>query len=143
METGSTLVAKIMADKATMEIPTNGKRAILHICTRETIRPLRDRILALQGFDVDSTLSHSEGLSMFWARQYDLVLIDVEGETGIPAAEHMCAEIKTAQPEQLVAFVCNWRVAVMTDCPDEILRTEFDPAAFAEGVRDIVPPPTA
>jgi hypothetical protein len=28
----------------------------------------------------------------------------------------------------------------VTDCPDEILRTEFDPAAFAQGVRDIVPP---
>ncbi len=28
----------------------------------------------------------------------------------------------------------------MTDCPDEILRTEFDPAAFAQGVRDIVLP---
>jgi hypothetical protein len=26
----------------------------------------------------------------------------------------------------------------MTDCPDEIVRTEFDPAAFAQGVRDIV-----
>jgi len=124
-----------------MELPTNPKRAILHICTRETIRPLRDRVLALSGFHVDSTLSHSEGLSMFWERQYDLVLIDVEGETGIPAAEHMCSEIKTAQPEQIVAFVCNWRVAIMTDCPDEILRTEFDPAAFAQGVRDIVPDP--
>jgi hypothetical protein len=129
-----------MEDKATMEPFTSGKRAILHICTRETIRPLRDRVLALSGFHVDSTLNHTEGLSMFWARQYDLVLIDVEGETGIPAAEHMCSEIKTSQPEQLVAFVCNWRVAIMTDCPDEILRTEFDPAAFAQGVRDIVPP---
>lgn len=126
-----------------MESPINSKRAILHICTRETIRPLRDRVLTLSGFDVDSTLSHAEGLSMFWARHYDLILIDVEGETGIPAAEHMCSEIKTAQPEQLVAFVCNWRVAIMTDCPDEILRTEFDPAAFAQGVRDIVPPGSA
>jgi hypothetical protein len=77
---------------------------------------------------------------MFWARQYDLVLIDVEGETGIRDAEHLCSAIKSAQPEQLVAFVCNWRVAILTDCPDEILRTEFDPAAFAQGVRDIVPP---
>ena len=34
--------------------------------------------------------------------------------------------IKTAQHGQLVAFVCNWRVAIHTDCPDEILRTEFD-----------------
>jgi len=129
-----------MANETTSENPTNSERSILHICTRETIRPLRDRVLALSGFQVDSTLKHTEGLSMFWSRHYDLVLIDVEGETGIPAAEHMCSEIKTAQPEQLVAFVCNWRVAIMTDCPDEILRTEFNPAAFAQGVRAIVSP---
>jgi hypothetical protein len=129
-----------MADETTSENPTNSERSILHICTRETIRPLRDRVLALAGFQVDSTLSHTEGLSMFGLRPYDLVLIDVEGEEGIPAAEHTCSEVKTAQPEQLVAFVCNWRVAIMTDCPDEILRTEFNPAAFAQGVRDIVSP---
>jgi hypothetical protein len=130
-----------MADNAKMDTPLDNKRSILHLCTRETIRPLRDRVLTLEGFHVDSTLSHTEALSMFWGRHYDLVLIDVEGETGIPHAEHLCSEIKTAQPGQLVAFVCNWRVAIMTDCPDEILRTEFDPAAFAQGVRDIVPPP--
>jgi hypothetical protein len=129
-----------MADNATTETPQDNKRAILHLCTRETIRPLRDRVLTLAGFNVDSTLSHTEALSLFWGRQYDLVLIDVEGESGIPQAEHLCSEIKTAQPGQIVAFVCNWRVAIMTDCPDEILRTEFDPAGFAQGVREIVPP---
>jgi hypothetical protein len=123
-----------------METLVSNKRSILHICTRETIRPLRDKVLSLSGFHVDSTLTHTEGLSLFWSRQYDLVLIDVEGESGIPAAEHMCSEIKTAQHGQLIAFVCNWRVAILTDCPDEILRTEFDPAAFAQGVCDIVPP---
>ncbi len=121
-----------------MKIPLGGRRIILHVCTRETIRPLRDRILTLQGFEVDSTLSYTEGLSMFWGRHYDLVLIDVEGERGIPDAEYLCSEIKTAQPEQIVAFVCNWRVSILTDCPDEILRTEFDPEAFADGVRSIV-----
>lgn len=75
---------------------------------------------------------------MFWGRAYDLVLVDVEGESGISEAERTCSEIKTAQPGQLVAFVCNWRVAIQTECPDEILRTEFDPAAFVDGVRDIV-----
>jgi hypothetical protein len=130
-----------MADNPTTGTLPDSRRAILHLCTRETIRPLRDRVLTLQGFHVDSTLSHTEALSMFWARHYDLVLIDVEGETGIPYAEHLCSEIKTAQPGQLVAFVCNWRVAIVTDCPDEILRTEFDTAAFAQGVREIVPPP--
>jgi CheY-like chemotaxis protein len=123
-----------------METPINSTRSILHICTRETIRPLRDQVLRLSGFRVDSTLDHAEGLSMFWSRQYDLVLIDVEGEEGIPRAEHMCSEIKTAQHQQLVAFVCNWRVAILT----EIVRTEFDPAAFAKGVQDIIPlPPNA
>jgi DNA-binding response OmpR family regulator len=121
-----------------METPPEKKNAILHICSREMLRPLRDQILRISGFDVDSTLSHSDGLSMFWARPYDLVLIDVEGESGIPNAEHMCSEIKTAQAGQLVAFVCNWRVAILTDCPDEIVRTEFDPAAFVEGVHQIV-----
>jgi DNA-binding NtrC family response regulator len=114
------------------------KRAILHICSRDTIRPLRDHVLRLKGFEVDSALSAEEGLSKFWSCDYDLVLIDVEGENGIDRAEGLCAEIKTAQPEQLVAFVCNWRVANLTDCPDEIVRTEFDPAAFAEGVSAIV-----
>jgi hypothetical protein len=127
-----------------METPVSNTntRSILHICTRETIRPLRDQVLRLSGFHVDSTLDHAAGLSMFWGNQYDLVLIDVEGEEGIPRAEHMCSEIKTAQHQQLVAFVCNWRVAILTDCPDEIVRTEFDPAAFARGVSDIVPPTT-
>jgi DNA-binding response OmpR family regulator len=121
-----------------METPIEKKSSILHICRREMLRPLRDQILRISGFDVDSTLSHSEGLSMFWARPYDLVLIDVEGESGIAHAEHMCSEIKTAQRGQLVAFVCNWRVAILTDCPDEIVRTEFDPAAFVEGVHNIM-----
>lgn len=75
---------------------------------------------------------------MFEAKPYDLVLIDVEGEVGIATAEDLCSSIKTAQPGQRVAFVCNWRVAILTDCPDDILRTEFDPAAFVSGVRDIL-----
>ena len=122
----------------TMEPITGNKRAILHICRREMLRPLRDQILRISGFEVDSTLNCDEGLRMFWARGYDLVLIDVEGESGIADAERICSAIKTAQPGQVVAFVCNWRVAIQTECPDEILRTEFDPAAFVDGVRDIV-----
>jgi hypothetical protein len=121
-----------------MKPSSDSKHSILHICRREMLRPLRDEILRISGFHVDSTLSHTDGLSLFWSRHYDLVLIDVEGESGIPDAEHMCSEIKTAQPGQRLAFVCNWRVAILTDCPDEIVRTEFDPAAFVSGVRHIV-----
>lgn len=102
------------------------------------LRPLRDQILRISGYDVDSTLSASEALAMASARAYDLVLIDVEGEHGVAEADQICTEIKSAQPEQLVAFVCNWRVAGLTDCPDDIVRTEFDPAAFVKGVGDIL-----
>jgi DNA-binding response OmpR family regulator len=115
-----------------------GHPAILHICHREILRPLRDQILRVSGFDVDSAMTHGEGMKMFQDKAYDLVLIDVEGEAGIADAEQMCEEIKTAQSGQKVAFVCNWRVAILTNCPDEIVRTEFDPRAFASGVKDIL-----
>lgn len=118
--------------------PDPSAKSILHICAREMLRPLRDQILRLSGFLVDSTLSTAEGLSLFWGKHYDLVLIDVEGEHKVGDAEEMCSEIKTAQPEQKVAFVCNWRVAIMTDCPDEILRTEFDPQRFVTGVQSMI-----
>jgi DNA-binding response OmpR family regulator len=116
----------------------NDQAAILHVCKREMLRPLRDQILRLSGYQVDSTLSVADALERFSANPYSLVLIDVEGEHGIAEAEHLCSEIKTSHPGQLVAFVCNWRVAILTDCPDEIVRTEFDPAAFVAGVRNIL-----
>ncbi len=102
------------------------------------LRPLRDQILRISGFRVDSTLSVSDALAMYQAQPYDLILIDVEGENGIPEAEHLCSVVKTANSEQLVAFVCNWRVAILTDCPDDIVRTEFDPAAFVAGVQSVL-----
>jgi DNA-binding response OmpR family regulator len=117
---------------------TSVKPSILHLCSREMLRPLRDQILRISGFDVDSTLSTAEAFRMFPSRNYDLVLVDIEGEGGVAAAEDLCSKIKTEQPNQRVAFVCNWRVAILTTCPDDILRTEFDPAAFVSGVRDIL-----
>ena len=118
--------------------PQSGQPAILHVCKREMLRPLRDQILRVNGYHVDSTLSVEEALSMLNARLYDLVLVDVEGQHGIHEAEQLCSEIKTARHEQLVAFVCNWRVAILTDCPDEIVRTEFNPEAFVAGVHKIL-----
>jgi len=122
-----------------MESTNNPQPAILHICRREMLRPLRDQILRISGYKVDSTLDPTEALTIFQSATYDLVLVDVEGESGIHDAETLCSNVKTAKPDQLVAFVCNWRVAILTDCPDEILRTEFDPKAFVEGVRTILP----
>ena len=114
------------------------EKSVLHVCKRETLRPLRDEILRISGFTVVSTCSRKEALEMFHAGTFSLVLIDIDGEDGVPLAESLCGEVKTAKHGQLVAFVCNWRVAILTDCPDHILRTEFDPAAFAAGVKKIL-----
>ena len=115
--------------------PTQPRKSILHICKREILRPIRDQILRISGFDVDSTCNLEEALALFRKKPANLVLIDVEDDSAIHSAERLCSEIKTIHHGQLVAFVCNWRVAFLTDCPDEILRTEFDPAAFVAGVR--------
>ena len=118
-----------------MTPPVEGtKKTILHLCKREVLRPIRDQILRLSGYTVESTPSYAEGLTRFHAKPWDLVLIDVEGDEVVHEAERLCSEIKTSHHGQLVAFVCNWRVAILTDCPDEILRTDFDPAAFVAGV---------
>lgn len=117
---------------------STAKPYLLHICRREMLRPLRDQILRLSGFEVTSTLSFEDGLKRFQEQPCDLVLIDVEGESGIADAEQLCSNIKTLAPSQTVAFVCNWRVAIQTDCPDEIIRTEFDPKAFILGVEEIL-----
>jgi DNA-binding response OmpR family regulator len=109
-------------------------KTILHICKREILRPIRDQILRLSGYHVDSTFDVDEALAHVSAKSPDLVLVDVENEGAVHSAERLCSEIKTRHHGQLVAFVCNWRVAFLTDCPDEILRTEFDPAAFVAGV---------
>ena len=124
-------------------MPTDAasQKSILHICKREILRPIRDQILRLSGYTVESTCDMDEALSLFRQTSPNLVLIDVEGEEAVDASERLCAEIKTIHHGQLVAFVCNWRVAILTDCPDEVVRTEFDPAAFVAGVESILPKP--
>lgn len=108
---------------------------ILHVCTRETILGLRDRILKLHGYEVDSTLSTDQALTLATEREYSLILIDVEGEGRIPASERLCQDIKTLRPGQKVVFICNYRVSLETDCPDEIIRSEFSPEIMIAGVK--------
>jgi len=62
------------------------------------------------------------------------VLVDIDTQHHVHAAEELCQQVKTAHPKQRVAFVCNWRVAILNNCPDEIVRSEFDPVAFLTGV---------
>lgn len=113
-------------------------KTILHTGNRELIVQLRDKILNLQGYQVVSTLAMSEAPVLFEKRPFDLVLIDVEGQGRVPLAEQLCEEIRTLKPEQKVAFVCNHLVSIQSDCPDEIIQAEFNPAAFVDGVNKML-----
>lgn len=112
--------------------------SILHICGRDVILGLRDQIFRMHGYEVDSRVSLEEGLNLALAKKYSLVIIDVEGDGRIPAAERLCSEIKHHRPEQEVVFICNYRVSVYTDCPNDIIRAEFNPQAMIDGVKAVL-----
>ncbi len=112
------------------------RKRIFHVSSRETIMGLRDEILRMHGFEVDSTVYSRQAVDQVAWKDYDLVLIDVEADVRVQSAQELCDEIKKVNPDQHVAFVCNYRVAIDSDCPDEIIRSEFNPEAMVRGVKE-------
>lgn len=121
-----------------IETAGNGRRSIFHVSSRENIKELRDEILRLHGFKVASSMYSPQVLEEVTRKTYDLVLIDVEAEVRVQSAQELCDEIKKSVPDQHVAFVCNYRVAIESDCPDEIIRAEFNPEALVRGVQEVM-----
>jgi hypothetical protein len=97
---------------------------------------LRDAILRMKGFHVQSSIDSAKAIDEVLRMDYDLVLIDVESEVAVKSAQDLCDTIKKVAPGQHVAFVCNHRVGIDSDCPDEIIRAEFNPEALVRGVHE-------
>ncbi len=116
----------------------DGKKRIFHVSSRVNIKGLRDEILRMHGFEVDSVVYSPQAAEAVAEKDYDLVLIDVEADVRVQSAQQLCDEIKKVHPLQHVAFVCNYRVAINSDCPDEIIRAEFNPEALVQGVQEAV-----
>jgi DNA-binding response OmpR family regulator len=114
----------------------NGPPRIFHVSSRENVMRLRDEILRMHGFEVQSAVYSVKAVDEVVGMDYDLVLIDVEADVRVQSAQELCDEIKKVAPGQHVAFVCNYRVAIQSDCPDEIIRAEFNPEALVRGVRE-------
>ena len=108
---------------------------LLHVCARDQIRGLRDQILRMNGYEVTSTTSVDQALKLAIERQYSLVVIDVEGDRHVPAASKLCSDIRAHRPDQNVVYICNYRVSINVDCPDEVIRSEFNPQAMLDGVK--------
>src|ERR1700748_1952842 len=99
----------------------SGNKRIFHVSSRLNIMGLRDEILRLHGFDVDSAVYSREAAEAVADKDYDLVLIDVEADVRVQSAQELCDEIKKVHPLTPVAFVCNYRVAIDRDSPEEII----------------------
>jgi DNA-binding response OmpR family regulator len=115
---------------------SNGRPRIFHVSSRENVMQLRDEVLRMNGFEVQSAVYSVKAVDEVLRNDYDLVLIDVETDVRVQSAQDLCDEIKKVIPGQHVAFVCNYRVAIQSDCPDEIIRAEFNPEALVRGVQD-------
>src|ERR1700722_14526310 len=113
-----------------------GRPRIFHVSSRANVMQLRDEVLRMHGFAVQSTVYSVKALDEVVQSAYDLVLIDVEADVRVQGAQELCDAIKKVVPGQHVAFVCNYRVAIQSDCPDEIIRAEFNPEALVRGVQD-------
>lgn len=113
----------------------SAKPRIYHVASREILRKLRDDVLRVNGFDVVSTVSLTEAAHEVAAGAFDLVLIDVDRESRTSDALWLCEEIKKAIPDQKIAYACNYRVSINSDCPDEIIHAEFNPQALVESVK--------
>jgi DNA-binding NtrC family response regulator len=114
----------------------NGRPRIFHVSSRENVMQLRDEVLRMHGFEVRSAVYSLNAVDEVLRSGYDLVLIDVEADVRVQGAQELCDVIKKVIPGQHVAFVCNYRVAIQSDCPDEIIRAEFNPEALVRGVQD-------
>lgn len=115
---------------------SNERPRIFHISSREQIKELRDQILEMNGFEVESMVFSSGVLDEVSGNDYDLVLIDVENNARVQNARELCDSIKKVQPELPVAFICNHQVSIQSDCPDDIIDATFDPQALVRGVTE-------
>jgi DNA-binding NtrC family response regulator len=115
---------------------SNQRPRIFHISSREQIKALRDQILRLHGFEVESMVYSGDVVDEVAEKDYDLVLLDVDTNARIPGAQQLCDSIKKHQPELRVAFVCDHAVSVQSNCPDGIIHAAFDPEALVRGVTE-------
>jgi DNA-binding NtrC family response regulator len=81
--------------------PAKNKRVLL-LDTSQTKRDLRADIMRKLGIDVDCAADVLEARCWWRADLYNLVLINVAGETG--SRDKFCADIRSASPPQRIAF---------------------------------------
>ena len=88
---------------ASLNFPSLSKKKILLIDTHATTRDLRAKIMRKLGMEVESAAGVNEARSVWHAKSYDLILVDVrnDGEN----LEKFCDEMRNAKFPQSIAFL--------------------------------------
>ncbi len=79
------------------------RKRVLLVGTYSLKRDLRARIMRKLGVEVDCAADISEARSLWQADSYSLVLVDVRNDS--VNVQEFCAEIRSAKPPQVVAFL--------------------------------------
>ncbi|MGB2604787.1 MAG: hypothetical protein WBC78_14405 [Candidatus Sulfotelmatobacter sp.] len=88
-----------------LSVPYNGaakKKRVLLLDTSQTKRDLRAEVMRKLGIDVDCAADVLEARSWWRAALYNLVLINVAGET--ESRDRFCTDLRGATPPQRIAF---------------------------------------
>src|SRR5208282_6466554 len=79
------------------------KKRVLLLDTSQTKRDLRADVMRKLGIDLDCAADVLEARSWWRADLYNLVLINVAGETG--SRDEFCSDLRGATPPQRIAFL--------------------------------------
>src|SRR5271168_1865170 len=79
-----------------------GKRRVLLLDTSQTKRDLRAEVMREKGIEVDCAADVMEARCWWRADLYNLVLINVAGETD--SRDKFCIDLRGASPPQRIAF---------------------------------------
>jgi len=111
------------------------KKRILLLDMTSASRDLRAETMRKLGLDVDCAADIGEARSWWRADLYDLVLIDMENESG--RRDKFCEDIRSASPPQRLAFLVG-KPEYLANLPNADRAVEIEILA-APFVRDDVP----
>jgi hypothetical protein len=102
------------------------KKRVLLLDTSQTKRDLRADVMRKLGIDVDCAADVIEARCWWRADLYNLVLINVAGETG--SRDKFCTDIRSATPPQRIAFFVGGPeyLAAVPHSDEALVETDAD-----------------
>ncbi len=126
------MTAPVLSLPTSTPIPgATKKKRVLLVDTSSHKRELRAEIMRKLGIDVDCAADIAEARSWWRADLYNLVLINVQSDTGL--RDDFCGDVRSAVPPQQLAFLVG-KPEYLAHSPnaDELSSTDLDRSLVGE-----------